>query len=59
MRNRSFSLPLNDFTSWVNGNSIGMNWGQVKNLLFAVSKKASDDGGRGRIIIKDVMMIVP
>jgi hypothetical protein len=57
--NRSFSLPLNDFTSWVAGNSIGMNWGQTTNLLFAISKKPGDEGGRGRVIIKDVMMIAP
>jgi len=54
--NKTFSLPVSDFTNWVAGNSPGMNWGQVRNLLFAISKKPGDDGGRGRIIIKDVMI---
>lgn len=54
--NKTFSLPFSDFTNWVAGNSPGMNWGQVKNLLFAISKKAGDEGSRGRIIIKDVMI---
>ncbi len=52
--NKTFSLPFSDFTNWVAGNSPGMNWGQVRNLLFAISKKPGDEGGRGRIIIKDV-----
>jgi len=53
---KTFNLPFDDFSNWVAGNSPDMNWRQVKNLLFAISKKAGDEGGRGRIIIKDVMI---
>lgn len=54
--NKTVKLQFSDFVvPFANGNAPGMNWQQMKSIQFAISKKPGDEGGKGKIMIKDVM----
>lgn len=54
-------LPLDKFVFWWDGDGrdTEMNWQQVRNLVFAISKQADDEGGAGRMIISEVALTPP
>jgi hypothetical protein len=43
--------------SYLFGGDVNMDWGQVKNISFAVSKKQGDMGGAGTVEIADIALI--
>jgi hypothetical protein len=54
--NKPLRLPLDSLKHWWGGTDATMNWQQVKNIMFAVSKKSGDEGGKGQVIVKDVVI---
>jgi hypothetical protein len=51
-------LPLSEFSHWWPPDSTDdMDWVQVKNLYFAISRGAGGGGGSGRVAIRDVALV--
>jgi hypothetical protein len=54
---KQIGLPLDNFSFWWPEGHEDMDWVQVKNLYFAISKKEGDEGGAGQVTIRDVALV--